>query len=128
MSRDEIYDAMKEHSKQKFDNDRRLFMAQAVENDDGGWTKHTEFHWSRMVAGFKLDYWPSRKKFQYRGKVRRGDVNHFIRCKEPVVHKASNVMLQSQNAAKSMGELHEKMLADGFEWDGMDGYSKTVSA
>lgn len=128
MARDEIYDVMKAHYKEKFDNDRRLFMSQAVEHDDGGWTKHTQFHWSRMVAGFRLDYWPSRKKFQYRGKVRRGDVNHFIRCKEPVVHKASNVMLQSQNAAKSMGELHEKMLADGFMWDGMGGYSKTVSS
>lgn len=128
MSRDEIYDFMKQRSKQKFDNDRKLFMSQAEQNDDGGWTKHTQFHWSRMVAGHKLDYWPSRKKFQYRGKVRRGDVYQFIRGKEPVVHKAANVMLQSQNAAKSMGELHEKMLADGFEWDGMDGYSKKVSA
>jgi len=41
LSRDEIYDAMKQHSKQKFDNDRKLFMAQAEQNDDGGWTKHT---------------------------------------------------------------------------------------
>ncbi len=128
MSRDEIYDFMKQRSKQKFDNDRKLFMSQAEQNDDGGWTKHTQFHWSRMVAGHKLDYWPSRKKFQYRGKVRRGDVYQFIRGKETVVHKAANVMLQSQNAAKRMGELHEKMLADGFEWDGMDGYSKKVSA
>jgi len=78
LSRDEIWDVMKEHSKQKFDNDRKLFMAQAEQNDDGGWTKHTQFHWSRMVAGHKLDFWPSRKKFQYRGKVRRGDVYQFI--------------------------------------------------
>lgn len=81
MSRDEIYDAMKQHSKEKFDGDRKRFMAEAVSQDDGQWTKHTEFHWSRIVAGHKLDYWPSRKKFQYRGKVRRGDVYQFIRGK-----------------------------------------------
>lgn len=81
MSRYEIWDALKQHSKQKFDTDRRTFMAQAMESDDGGWTKNTEFHWSRTVAGHKLDYWPSRKKFQYRGKVRRGDVYHFIKRK-----------------------------------------------
>jgi len=37
-----------------------------------------------MVAGHKLDYWPSRKKFQYRGKVRRGDIYQFIKGKEKV--------------------------------------------
>ncbi len=82
MIRDEIYDALKQHSKQKFDNDRKLFMSQAEQNDDGGWTKHTQYHWSRMVTGHKLDYWPSRKKFQYRGKVRRGDIYQFIKGKE----------------------------------------------
>lgn len=82
MSRDEIWDAMKEHSKQKFNTDRRTFMAQAKATDDGGWTKHTEFHWSRMVGGHKLDFWPSRKKWQYRGKIHRGDVYQFISRKE----------------------------------------------
>jgi hypothetical protein len=82
LSRDEIWDVMKQHSKEKFDGDRRLFMSQAVAADDGGWTKHTEFHWSRIVAGHKLDYWPSRKKWQYRGKIKRGDVYAFIKRKE----------------------------------------------
>ena len=83
--KDEIYDVMNEYSQQKFDNDRRKFMAQAVEKDDGGWTKHTQYHWSRIVAGHKLDYWPSRKKFQYRDKVHRGDVYQFIKSKTPKV-------------------------------------------
>lgn len=78
MSRDEIYDVMKQVSKEKFNADRKRFMTQAIQEDDGGWTKHTEFHWSRMVAGNKLDYWPSRKKFQYKGKVRRGNVLEFM--------------------------------------------------
>lgn len=79
MSRDPLYDALKEISKNKFNADRSRFMAAAVAADDGGWTKHTEHHWSRMVGGDRLDYWPSRKKFQFRGKIRRGDVYKVIR-------------------------------------------------
>lgn len=81
MARDDIYDAMKLRSKEKFDRDRTSFMAEAILTDDGGWEKHTDFHWSRIVAGSKLDYWPSRKKFQYKGKVKRGDVYAFIKSK-----------------------------------------------
>lgn len=76
--RDPIWDALKAHSKEKFDADRARFMQQAQSADDGGWTKHTEYHWSRTVAGQRLDYWPSRKKFQYAGRVMRGDVQRFI--------------------------------------------------
>ena len=82
MARDEIYDIMKEHSKAKFDADRRRLLAEAGHNDDGKWVKHTEYHWSRTVAGHRLDYWPSRKKWQYRGEVRRGDILKFINSKE----------------------------------------------
>ena len=81
--RDPIYDAMKEHSKSKFDADRARFLNQAKEDNDDGWTVHTDFHWSRMVAGQRLDYWPSRKKYQYAGRVMRGDVMAFIAKKEP---------------------------------------------
>jgi hypothetical protein len=82
MAREEIWDAMKEHFKGKFDSDRKRFLSDAVAADDGGWEKHTEFHWSRVVVDHRLDYWPSRKKFQYRGKVRRGDVIKFIKDQE----------------------------------------------
>lgn len=81
-ARDEIYDAMKQHSREKFDADRARFMAQAKASDDGAWVKHTEHHWSRQVAGKRLDYWPSRKKYQYDGRVSRGDVLAFIRKQE----------------------------------------------
>lgn len=76
--RDPIWDAMKLNSRAKFDADRAEFLARAIAGDDGGWTKHTEYHWSRMVAGKRLDYWPSRKKWQYAGHVQRGDVRAFI--------------------------------------------------
>lgn len=77
--RDPIWDALKEHSKSKFDADRARFLNQAVQHDDGGWTKHTPYHWSRTVCGDRLDFWPSRKKFQFRGRVQRGDVMKIIK-------------------------------------------------
>lgn len=72
MSDDGFWAALKQHKKEKFDADRSRFLADAVAADDGGWTKHTQWHWSRAVNGERLDYWPSRKKFQWRGKVLRG--------------------------------------------------------
>ena len=82
MTRDPIYDALKEHSKAKFDADRARFLSEANAADDGGWHKHSAHHWSRMVAGDRLDYWPTRKKYQFRGRVRRGDVYAVIRKHE----------------------------------------------
>ncbi len=80
--KDPAWEAIKDRAKSKFDADRKQFLKKAVASDDGLWTKHTEFHWSRLVAGQRLDYWPSRKKFQYEGKVKRGDVVRFIKEKE----------------------------------------------
>jgi len=48
-----------------------------------GWHLHTEYHWSRMLNGKRLDYWPSSNKFQYGGRVMCGDVNSFIKKREP---------------------------------------------
>ena len=47
--------------------------AAAVAADDGGWTKHTPTHWSRMLAGRKLQYWPGAAKWHYLGSTSRGD-------------------------------------------------------
>lgn len=81
--RDEFWDELKRCKKEKFDADRAAALAKAVAGDDGGWTKHTEHHWSRMVSGERLDYWPSRKKFQWRGKVQRGDVMKIVLAAAP---------------------------------------------
>ncbi|MFI3902548.1 hypothetical protein [Ochrobactrum sp. S1502_03] len=75
----EDFEAIKEYSADKFNSDRKRFLSDAIAHDDGGWTKHGEYHWSRMVNGYRLDYWPSRKKFQFKGRVMRGDVASFIR-------------------------------------------------
>lgn len=82
MARDEIWDALKQHKKEKFDADRARFLKSAKEQDDGGWTKHTEYHWSRMINGTQLDYWPSRKKYRYKGQTKRGNVYAFIKQQE----------------------------------------------
>ena len=50
--------------------------------DPTGWTVHTDHHWSRTLAGKRLDYWPSRNKFQYDGRVMTGDVRGFITRRE----------------------------------------------
>jgi len=47
-----------------------------------GWNLHTEWHWSRTLNGKRLDYWPSKNKFQYSGKVMCGDVDGFIRKRQ----------------------------------------------
>lgn len=82
MSRDPIYDAMKEISKEKFDADRARFLKEAHTENDGGWTIHTDYHWSRMLNGHRLDYWPSRRKYRFKGKTRRGDVMKLVSTQE----------------------------------------------
>lgn len=51
--------------------------------DPSGWTVHSAYHWSRDLAGHRLDYWPSRNKFRYRGRTMAGDVKGFIAAREP---------------------------------------------
>ena len=56
-----------------------------------GWKEHSQFHWSRVVNGKRLDYWPTKNKFQYDGVVQTGEVYKFIRSLEagttPVVEQ-----------------------------------------
>lgn len=68
----EVFDTMKERKKSV----RQHNLETA---DPTGWTVHTEFHWSRMLNGKRLDYWPSVNKWQYEGRVKRGNVNDFIK-------------------------------------------------
>lgn len=62
-----------------FDERRAQNLANA---NPEGWTKHTDYHWSRTLCGDRLDYWPSRNRFRWRGKTRTGDVEGFIRNRE----------------------------------------------
>jgi hypothetical protein len=57
-------------------------LAKALKKPDvAEWEKHTEWHWSRPLAGKRLDYWPTKSKFMWNGVVRVGDVNEFIKRK-----------------------------------------------
>ena len=53
--------------------------------DPAGWVKHTPWHWSREFNGKRPDYWPSRNRFQYEGKVMTGDVGAWMRKRSPTV-------------------------------------------
>lgn len=61
------------------------------ENQTSDWKVHSQYHWSMTVNGKRLDYWPTKNKFQYDNVVQTGDVNEFIRNMEakttPVVEQ-----------------------------------------
>lgn len=82
----EDFEGIREHTKQKFDERRANALANALAADDGGWTKHTEYHWSRLVCGSRLHYWPSRNKYTLGLKNRyikqAKDIYDFIRLRE----------------------------------------------
>ena len=67
----EVFDDMKQLDKQR----RESNLANA---NPEGWTIHTDYHWSRTLQGKRLDYWPSRNKFQFNGRIMHGDVEDFI--------------------------------------------------
>ena len=65
-------------------------MREARASDLPGWTKHTEYHWSRMLNGQKLNWWPSTGRWSYglHGKRphmhfgKQDDLLNFIRNRE----------------------------------------------
>lgn len=71
----EAFKIMKEHHRQR----RKKNLENA---DPTGWHQYTEYHWWCWLNGAKLQYWPSRNKFMYKGKVMVGDVDGFIRNQE----------------------------------------------
>ncbi len=81
MSREdfEIFDLIREERKLKRANN----LAQA---DSSGWFKHTPYHWSQILDGKKLDYWPSSNKWQYNKKMYRGGLPSWIKDKLNAKH------------------------------------------
>lgn len=83
MGNPEDFEPIRQHSKEKFEADKARFLKEAEEGEiDARWKKHSRYHWSMKINGHVLQYWPSRKKFQYRGKTKRGDVNSFIAARD----------------------------------------------
>ena len=73
-----FWKALKAHKKQKFFEDRQKFLNEAFDKEwKIEWRIHTKHHWSVIVHGHQLDYWPSRKKFRYMGVTLRGDVEKY---------------------------------------------------
>lgn len=58
----EIFHAMREGKRQ-----HRAEMLAAADTE--GWTRHTEWHFSRTFAGKRMDWWPSGGKARYDGKM-----------------------------------------------------------
>ena len=57
---------------------------QLAESDTTGFIKHTNYHFSQDVAGHRLDWWPSTRRWQYKQHIYYGtaDALHgFIRNK-----------------------------------------------
>jgi hypothetical protein len=51
--------------------------------NSAGWTRHTDYHWSRMLQGRRLDYWPSTGRWRWgNGITMHGDIDGFIRNRE----------------------------------------------
>ncbi len=42
------------------------------------WHKFTKWHWKTEIDGKRLDYWPSKRKWKFKGEVQTGDVDQFI--------------------------------------------------
>lgn len=58
----EVFNAMKQRTKEH----RAKMLEQA---DTEGWTAHTEYHFSQVFNGKRMDWWPSGGKAMYDGKM-----------------------------------------------------------
>lgn len=58
----ELFNAQREATRQH----RAEMLAKA---DTTGWTRHTQWHFSRTFAGERVDWWPSGGKARYKGKM-----------------------------------------------------------
>ena len=47
--------------------------------DREAWTVHNAFHWSREIDGKRLDYWPSKRKWQFDGRISKGSITGFLK-------------------------------------------------
>lgn len=75
----EMYHEMRKRDKQR--KKKNLVDNSTVVNSPG-WTKHTDYHYSYQLNGKRLDFWPSRNKWQFEGKIVVGDLAGFIRNRE----------------------------------------------
>lgn len=80
--RDDDWGALKQMRKESQAHRSQLRDEWQKKYDDGllpGWTRFSETHYRFELKGDPLDYWPGKKKWQYRGKIKHGDVLEFIK-------------------------------------------------
>lgn len=44
------------------------------------WEFHEPWHWSAMLDGARIDYWPTKRKWNHWGEIKTGDVVAYIRA------------------------------------------------
>lgn len=93
------------------DEQRKKRASSLKKADDTGWTKHTEYHWFRMMQDprdtdpanqsvlYKMEYWPSSNKWYFRGQYYRG-----------ALPKALLAEIAKQNEAIYIGQGSEYLL------------------
>lgn len=80
MSREdwEVFDIIRRERKLRKEKRRNSWQD---EYDSGFWTRHHSTHYSCLLLGDKLDYWPGPMKWRWREKTMRGDVKKFIEAR-----------------------------------------------
>ena len=68
----DVFKSMKEADKERRVNN--------LENADlSGFTRHDTYHYSCYLQEKRLDYWPSKNKWMWKGKIYHGKVQEFIK-------------------------------------------------
>jgi hypothetical protein len=70
----DVREAAQQHRAEQHEKNR-------LATKDIDWREHTPWHWSADINGERLDFWPSKNKWMFRGKVSTGDVLEFIRAR-----------------------------------------------
>jgi len=66
------------HAMRVRDTGRRYQNLARARESELPWVEHTDYHWSLELQGDRLDFWPTKNKFRWRGKTYNGGVEGFI--------------------------------------------------
>lgn len=62
----------------KYDKARRQKNLEEAKQSKLPWHRFTEWHWRIDLLNDPVDYWPTKNKWRWRGKMYHGDVDGFI--------------------------------------------------
>ncbi len=75
----EVFSVMKQNAKEH----RAKMLERANTN---GWDKHTEYHFSRIFNGERIEWWPSGGKAKFKGKMIYGHTRVNARIAELIAN------------------------------------------